>query len=117
LWLKRFDDALLSRSVRSEENEDLLDVAFNALDFLAENVEADGLGEGTALANSDDITSPDAESGGAVNGNVVMALLESSVLGDEVEVIASDHDGPGHFTSRGDNTPNQRKKSAMSISI
>jgi hypothetical protein len=87
------------------------------LDFLAENVEADSLGEGTALTNSDDITSPDTEGGGAVNGNVVMALLKSSVLGDEVEVIASDHDSPGHFTSRDDNTPNQEKESAMSISI
>jgi hypothetical protein len=103
--------------VCSEENEDLLDVTLNVLDFLAEDVEADGLGKGTALANSDDITSSDSESGGAVNGNVVMSLLESSVLGDEVEVIASDHDGPGHFTSRDDNTPNQRKEIAISISI
>jgi len=110
-------DALLSRGVCSEENEDLLDVAFNVLDFLAENVEADGLGEGTALANSHDITGLDTESGGAVNGNVVMALLKSSVLGNEVQVIASDDNGPCHFTSRDDNTPNQRKESAMSISI
>jgi len=87
------------------------------LDFLADNVEADSLGKRTALANSDNITSLDAEGGGAVNGNVVMTLLKSSVLGDEVEVIASDHDGPCHFTSRDDNTPNQRKESTMSISI
>ena len=48
---------------RSEEDEDLLDVAFDVLDFLAEDVEADGLGERAALADGDDITDLDAESG------------------------------------------------------
>ena len=47
----------------SEENEDLLDVTFNVLDLLADDVEADSLGEWAALANGHDITDLDTESG------------------------------------------------------
>lgn len=68
------------------------------LDLFAEDVEADGLGQGTALANSHDITGLDTESGGAVDGDVGMALLEPVVLLDVVKVIASDDDGPRHFS-------------------
>ena len=82
----------------SEEDEDLLDVTLDVLDLLAENVEADGLGEGTALADGDDITDTDAESGGAVDSDVLVALLEPVVLLDVMEVIASDDDGPRHFS-------------------
>ena len=86
------------------------------LDLFAENVEANSLGEGTALADSDDITDGDTESRRAVNGDLVVTFLESSVLGQVVQVIASDDQGPGHFASRDDDTPNQKKESAMSIS-
>ena len=48
---------------RSEENEDLLDVALDVLDLLADDVEADGLGEGAALADGHDITGLDTEGG------------------------------------------------------
>ena len=48
---------------RSEEDENLLDVTFNVLDFLADDVEADSLGERATLANSHDITDLDTESG------------------------------------------------------
>ena len=86
------------------------------LDLFAENVEANSLGEGTALADSDDITDSDTESRRAVNGDLVVTFLESSVLGQVVQVIASDDQGPGHFASRDDDTPNQKKESAISIS-
>jgi len=86
------------------------------LDLFAENVEANSLGEGTALADSDDITDGDTESRRAVNGDLVVTFLESSVLGQVVQVIASDDQGPGHFASRDDDTPNQKKESAISIS-
>lgn len=66
--------------MRSEEDEDFLDVAFNVLLLLADHVESDSLGEGSALADSHDITDFDAESGGAVSGDGLMALLESVVL-------------------------------------
>jgi len=60
------------------------------LDLFAENIEANSLGEGTALADSDDITDGDTESRRAVNGDLVVTFLESSVLGQVVQVIASD---------------------------
>ena len=60
------------------------------LDLFAENVEANSLGEGTTLADSDDITDSDTESRRAVNGDLVVTFLESSVLGQVVQVIASD---------------------------
>ena len=68
------------------------------LDLFAEDVEANGLGERAALSDSDDITGLDTESGGAVDGDVGVALLESVVLLDVMEVIASDDDGPRHFS-------------------
>eukprot|EP00353_Schmidingerella_taraikaensis_P017470 CAMPEP_0185603400 /NCGR_PEP_ID=MMETSP0436-20130131/2437_1 /TAXON_ID=626734 ORGANISM="Favella taraikaensis, Strain Fe Narragansett Bay" /NCGR_SAMPLE_ID=MMETSP0436 /ASSEMBLY_ACC=CAM_ASM_000390 /LENGTH=196 /DNA_ID=CAMNT_0028233863 /DNA_START=245 /DNA_END=835 /DNA_ORIENTATION=- len=87
----------------SEEHEDLLDVTLDVLDLLADDVEADGLGEGAALADGHDITGSDTEGGGAVDGDGVMALLESVVFLDVMKVIASDDDRPVHF-SRDDNT-------------
>lgn len=96
----------------SEENEDLLDVAFDVLDLLADDVEADGLGDGTALANGHDVTGLDAEGGRAVSGDGLVALLEPVVLLDVMQVIASDDDGPGHFCGN-DNAPNQSETSAI----
>ena len=48
---------------RSEEHEDLLDVTFDVLDLLADDVEANGLGERAALANGRDVTDVDTEGG------------------------------------------------------
>ena len=47
----------------SEEDEDLSDVTFDVLDFLADDVEADSLGEGSALADGHDVSDAEAESG------------------------------------------------------
>ena len=58
-----------------------------------EDVEADGLGEGPALANDDLVTGLDTESGGDVGGEVLVALLVTGVLGDEVEVFTTDDQG------------------------
>ena len=87
---------------RSEENEDLLDVAFDVLDLLADHIEADSLGDGSALTNSHDITGTKTEGGGAVSGNGLVALLESVVLFDEVEVITADNDGTVHLGGNND---------------
>jgi hypothetical protein len=92
---------LWAQETRSEEDEDLLDVTFDVLDLLTNNVEADSLGEGSALADGDNITSTDAESGGAVSGYGLVALLESVVLLDVMEVITTDDDGVLHLV--GDN--------------
>ena len=58
-----------------------------------EDVEADGLGKRPALANDDGVTRLDTESGGDVCGEVLVALLVTGVLGDEVEVFTADDQG------------------------
>lgn len=57
------------------------------------DVEADGLGERPALADDDLVTRLDTESGGDVCGEVLVALLVTGVLGDEVEVFTADDQG------------------------
>ena len=93
------------QSIDSEEDEDLLDVTFDVLDFLADNVESHGLGKGSALADSDDITVLKSESGRAVSGHGLMALLKSVVLLDVVEVITANDDSVLHLSGEND-TPN-----------
>lgn len=64
-----------------------------------EDVEADGLGEGPALANDDLVTGLDTESGGDVGGEVLVALLVTGVLGDEVEVFTADDQGAWNLSA------------------
>jgi hypothetical protein len=59
----------------------------------AEDIEADGLGEGPALADDDLVTGLDTESGGDVCGEVLVAPLVTGVLGDEVKVFTADDQG------------------------
>jgi hypothetical protein len=58
-----------------------------------EDVETDGLGERAALADDDLVTGLDTESGGDVGGKVLVALLVTRVLGNEVKVLAADDQG------------------------
>ena len=62
-----------------------------------ENVETDGLGEGPALANDDLVTGLSTESGRNVCGEVLVALLVTGVLGDEVKVLAADDESAVHL--------------------
>jgi hypothetical protein len=55
-----------------------------------DDVEADGLGEGPALADDDLVTGLDTECRGDVGGEVLVALLVPRVLGYEVEVFTAD---------------------------
>lgn len=82
---------------RSEEDEDFTYIALDVLLFLSDHVKADGLGEGSALTDSHDVTDLDAECGGTVGGERFMALFESVVLLDVVQVIASDDDSSLHL--------------------
>ena len=82
---------------RSEEDEGLLDISFNALHLLSEDVEAHGLGKGTALANSHDITDLKTEGGGAMSSDGLVTLLESGVFLNEMEVVTADDDVSVHF--------------------
>jgi hypothetical protein len=86
------------------------------LNFLADDVEADSLGERSALANGHNITDLDSESRRAMSGDGLMALLESVVLLDVMKVITSDNDGSGHLSGDND-TPNQKRKNSISIII
>lgn len=70
-----------------------------------QDVESNGLGDGSALANNDDITLGDTESRGDVSGNVLVSLLVSVVFRDKVQVFTSDNDGSVHFG--GDNGTSQ----------
>lgn len=63
----------------------------------AQDVEADSLGQGAALANGDLVTLLDTESGRAVGSEVRVALLVTGVLGDVVEVLSPDDDGAVHL--------------------
>jgi hypothetical protein len=57
------------------------------------DVEADGLGERPALANDDCVTGLDTEGGRDVCGEVLVALLITGVLGDEMEVFTANDQG------------------------
>lgn len=63
----------------------------------AEDVESDGLGERSALTDGDGVTFLDTECGADVCGEVLVSLLVSGVLGDEVEVLSADDDGTVHL--------------------
>jgi len=87
------------------ESEGLLAVASVSLSVNLDDVETDGLGEGSALTDSHDVTLlHTGEGGGAVSGEVLVSLLESVVLLDVMQVVSSDNDGSSHL-SRNNNTP------------
>lgn len=62
-----------------------------------EDVETNSLGERAALADGDGVADLDTESGRDVGGDVLVALLVSRVLGDEVKVLPADDNGTGHL--------------------
>jgi len=87
------------------ESEGLLAVASVSLSVNLDDVETDGLGEGSALTDGHDVTLLyTGEGGGAVSGEVLVSLLESVVLLDVMQVVSSDNDGSSHL-SRNNNTP------------
>jgi hypothetical protein len=58
-----------------------------------EDVESDCLGEGSALTNHDLVTGFDTESRGDMSSEVLVSLLITRVLGDEVEILSADDQG------------------------
>lgn len=67
-----------------------------ALDL--EDVEADGLGQGTAFTDSDNVTDLDTNEGGrAVSSKVLVSLLVTVVLLDVVQVFTTNDDGAFHL--------------------
>lgn len=63
----------------------------------AEDVEADSLGQWTALANGNLVTLLNTESWGDVGSEVLVALLVTSVLWNKVEVLATDDESAVHL--------------------
>jgi hypothetical protein len=61
------------------------------------NVEPNSLGQRTALSNGDNITLLYIECRGAVNRNILMPFLETTVLGNVVKVIPAYDDGALHL--------------------
>jgi len=77
----------------------------SGLVFLGEDsqdVESDGLGEGSALTANDHITFLDSESRGDVDGGVLMSLFESVVFLNVVKIVSSDDEGSGHLGGNDD---------------
>lgn len=68
-----------------------------------DNVESDGLGEWSTLANSNVITFLDSESWGDVSSQVLVSLFVSVVFWNIVQVVSSDDDGSVHL-GRDNNT-------------
>jgi hypothetical protein len=66
--------------------------------LVLKDVESDGLGQRSALANSDDVTLGNIdECGRDVNGNILVPLLKAPILGYELKVISADDDGSLHL--------------------
>ena len=85
-----------------EDAEGLLAGAGVLGGLVSDDVEPNGLGEGTALSDSDDVTLLDLEGGRAVSGKVLVTLLETTVLGDVVEIVPADDDGVLHLGGHDD---------------
>lgn len=61
------------------------------------NVESHSLRERAALTDCYDVTVLHLERWAAVRGNVLVTFLETTVLGDVVEVVSPDNDGSLHL--------------------
>ena len=64
---------------------------------MGDDVELDSLGQRTALSNGDNVTLLHGEAWGAVSVNVLVTLLETTVLLDVVKVITTDNNGALHL--------------------
>lgn len=81
-----------------EEDELLASRPENLMRLDLEHVEADCLGNGSALANSDDVAFLDESEGGrAVRWDVGVALFKAVVLLDEVQVVPAHNDSAVHL--------------------
>jgi hypothetical protein len=64
---------------------------------MCDDIETDRLGKRSALTYSDDITVLDRKCRRAVDGNVLVSLLVTTVLGNVVQVVPSNNDRSLHF--------------------
>lgn len=75
----------------------LADVSHNFIRGYLEDVEVDGLSEGSAFADKDDISFLDREGRRHMRRNVAVTLLVSIILGHVVQVIPTHDDSPLHL--------------------
>lgn len=66
--------------------------------FRNRGVSTYSLAQRSALANGDLVTLLNTEGRGDVGGQVLVSLLVTGVLGDEVEVLAANDDGTVHLS-------------------
>jgi hypothetical protein len=87
----------------SEHAEGLSNVTNDSLLFNSDGVESDGFGDWSALSNGDNITGSNSwESWGKMSWEIVMSLLESVILLDEMKVISSEDNGSSHLVGKDD---------------
>lgn len=84
-------------SVCLEQSELLLSGTEDLILLDLEDVESNSLRKWSALSASDNVTLLNIEAGRAVNSGVLVALLETVVLLDVMEVVATNNDGSGHL--------------------
>ena len=97
----------------SEHDESLSNVTFNSLLLNSDDVESHGLGEWSALADSDDVSNlGSTEAWSAMSWEVVMSLFESIVFLDIMKVISSKNDGSAHFGGK-DDTPKVKLRKTL----
>ncbi len=86
--------------IRLEHTEGLL-ASFSPLRLMGHDIELDCLGQRTALSNGHDVPLLHWETGAAMSVDVLVTLLETTVLLDVVEVVPAYDDGALHL--RGNN--------------
>ena len=64
-----------------------------------DDVETNGFGQGPALADGNVVSFVDTEAGRDVRGSIGVSLLETVVLFDVVQVIATDDEGAVHLVA------------------
>lgn len=85
------------------EDTELLLASSAGLWGVFHNVETNGLGEGSALANGHNVSFLDTNEGrGKMGRDVGVALFETVVFGYIVEIVSSDNDGPLHLCRSND---------------
>ena len=88
---------------RSEKNELFLNISLNSLCLNSEYIESHCFGEGSALANSHDITfSNTGECRRTVNGEVSVSLLKPVVLLDVMQIVSSYNNSSLHLGCNND---------------
>merc|ERR1719263_259569 len=85
------------RSGFSEQSELLPRRSENLVLLDLDDVEANSLGKRSALRHGGDVTLLDIKAWRAMDSDILVALLETVVLLDVVEVVATDNDGSLHL--------------------